>query len=99
MVSRTPNQAWSKDLDAGSVHAVNCRSRNSNCERKFQFSGFLCTSGWLNVLIIPDKWNSAVLSFGANDLGLYHETPLYFKRKERLCEHFYWAQTTICKGG
>jgi len=68
MTSRTSHQAWSKGLDAGTVHTVNSNSRTSNCQcslfsKQNPIIRIFYISGWLAVPIKPDKWSSAYLIF------------------------------------
>ena len=66
MASRISNQAWSKGLDAGTVHTINSNNRTSNCQyrlfsKKNPIIRIFYISGCLTVPIIPDKQSSIVL--------------------------------------
>jgi hypothetical protein len=66
MAYRTSHQAWSKGLDADTVHTVYSNSRTSDCQcslfsKKNAIIQISCIPGRLAVPINRDKWSSTVL--------------------------------------
>jgi hypothetical protein len=60
MASRSPNQAWSKYLDAGKIATTEIQTAIVAHLKKNLIIRIFCLSGWISVLINPEKWSSTV---------------------------------------